>query len=429
MNGDAPELWRMCELLGHDAGRVRAGETVCTYLEIPTPAAARRVLSRASAEQRQRRSATFFDAIAPRQHLSQGMHDRGEAHVFADTELCEIDRAGLDRHFPIHVKALSALELVVPAGETFDVSVRGERWGLDHLEELYVVANLGQLVLEDRASLVMRGNVFSLVCQRFARRGQPPGFDIGILPTPFPVDGRLGPFDGRSGARGHRGRPGRDGTAPARATLLGVLAPGASRPADATAGEDGGRGGDGERGRAGGMAKLAELTVRDVASPLVVLARGGRGGDGGDGGPGGDGGRGGSAAEPHRSLDGALVGARGAPGGDGGDGGTGGDGGKAGIASNVYVTVPPEQADRVRVRSIPGEPGSGGRGGRPGTAGADGSTPSAATGPAAAGRRGVAGRPGKLRAGPAMFVNDELADDGGGPRGGRVQRAGSSPGV
>jgi hypothetical protein len=57
------------------------------------------------------------------------------------------------------------LRKTIPAGAAWDVSVRGGCWGLDEMEELYVAVNVGSLVLELGASLVVRGNVFSLLCQ------------------------------------------------------------------------------------------------------------------------------------------------------------------------------------------------------------------------------------------------------------------------
>lgn len=69
------------------------------------------------------------------------------------------------RHLPVHVKAISVVEKTIAAGEVWDVSVRGSVWGLDDMEELYVTVNVCRLIIEPGASLIVRGNVFSLLCQ------------------------------------------------------------------------------------------------------------------------------------------------------------------------------------------------------------------------------------------------------------------------
>ena len=75
------------------------------------------------------------------------------------------DRIGLKKHLPLHVKAVSVREKIIPADETWDLSIRGEHWNLDEQEELYVIANVGRLIMEPGASLIIRGNLFFLLCQ------------------------------------------------------------------------------------------------------------------------------------------------------------------------------------------------------------------------------------------------------------------------
>ena len=121
------------------------------------------------------------------------------------------------------MQAISVLRKTVRAGETWDVSVRGAVWGLDDLEELYCTVNVGELVLEPGARVAVRGNVCSLVCQRLVGPDEGEA-QIAVLPTPFSVDPRHGPFDAAAGAegdggwRGHDGAPG--GRGEQRARLL-----------------------------------------------------------------------------------------------------------------------------------------------------------------------------------------------------------------
>jgi len=416
------ELLTVADLLGHDRERLLGGEQICTYGELTNLAQARRVLSRATPAARRLRAATFFDAIRDRQDIGQGLHDRGEAACFAEGEIPASDAAGHRRHFPVKVRLMSVMQQVVAAGQTLDVSVRGDRWGVDEMEELYTVVNIGRLVLEPGARVIVRGNVFSLTCQVIRLLGAPHGprgtergCHIAILPTPFPVDYGSGPVDGEPGVTGSAGSAGSAGFAPRpEQGLLGPMLPSGVRAEAMTggAGKPGEPGGMGGRGRNGGMAKLAELTIRSFEGPplpLVVLARGGTGGDGGPGGPGGDGAHGG------QSLTGPVRGGNGGDGGPGGDAGRGGHPGNGGLASNVYLTVPPGEEHRVLPVSVagqpgrpgdPGRPGRGGQGGRAGTGPAGHEGTSGRDGPA--GNPGISGRLGRIRTPPAIFVNDRL---------------------
>ena len=162
----AVEFVKHCAVLGHDLREAMQADGATRMLEVPTLDDFRPFLASTRTE-RARRAHDFYNpGIAARRRLGQGLHDRGEASVFASGDLSDTDRAGLAHHLPLHVKAISVAHCVVSAGSTWDVSVRGAAWGLDDMEELYVVLNLGTLVLERGARLVVRGNVFVCLCQR-----------------------------------------------------------------------------------------------------------------------------------------------------------------------------------------------------------------------------------------------------------------------
>lgn len=412
-------------LLGHDPSAIEQGKECCSYFTLPTIDDARRVLSMARAASRPERQKTFFNGpISARRRLGQGMHDRGEAVLFAAGTIDEADLEGQGRHFPIHVKAISVLEKTIAAGETWDVSVRGEAWGLDDMEELYVTVNVGRLVIEPGGSLVVRGNVFSLLCQEVIHRGNAPtsAFQIGILPTPFSADFGHGPLDGAHGVDGAVGRDGLDGRKlEVERTLLGFrLREEANLSVmNGTPGEEGKPGTDGSRGRNGGMCKLAELTLRSVTGHLTVFAGASEGGDGGRGGHGGDGGRAGDAGDGHKLWHSVVRGGNGGAGGHGGDGGKGGHGGNGGLASNIYIDVPVGDESNLTRIARPSKSGKAGPGGRAGTGGAGGrqgngpevefdGTPGQ-TG--ASGIPGRAGASGRSRSAPWIFLNDKADGD------------------
>lgn len=411
-------------LLGHDAAAIQQGEECTSYITLPTIEDARRVLSMASAASRPERQKTFFNGpIAARRRLGQGMHDRGEAVLFAAGTIDEADLEGQSRHFPIHVKAISVLEKTIAAGETWDVSVRGEAWDLDDMEELYVTVNIGRLVIEPGASLVVRGNVFSLLCQEVIHlaKAKEGAFQIGILPTPFSADFGHGPLDGAHGVDGGAGRDGLDGRKlEVERTLLGFrLREEANLSVmNGTPGEEGKHGTDGSRGRNGGMCKLAELTLRSVTGHLTVFAGASEGGDGGRGGHGGDGGRGGDAGDGHKLWHSVVRGGNGGAGGHGGDGGKGGHGGNGGLASNIYIDVSVGDESKITRNARPSKSGKAGPGGLAGTGGAGGRQ---GNGPeekfdGAPGQTGTSGIPGRAgacgrsRPAPWIFLNDKDGD-------------------
>ena len=383
-----------------------------SYFRIATIAEARRVLSRATPDERRRRGATFLDGLEYRSRLPQGMHDRGEAHLYADgIEDTERDWRGHRNHFPIYVRMYSAAEHVVPAGEVWDVTVGPEEWGVDEREEFYNIVNVGRLVLGDGASVVARGNAWTLICQELVcGTPAPAGYHIGVLGTRHGFGGRRGAFDGRDGTPGAGGAPGRAGLPPPYgSSLFGPVATTPIDPAtlDGTAGGAGAPGTHGEAGLNGGACRLAEITIRALRTEntLVVGAVAGDGGDGGNGGPGGPGGAGGTGAAAIRTLDGRLGPGTGGRGGAGGDGGRGGRAGHSGITSNVFVTVPDDRTGQVRLFARAGRPGVPGRGGPGGHSGAG-----SPAGPA--GADGNDGRAGRVMPAAKMYLNSELLPPG-----------------
>jgi hypothetical protein len=418
----AREFKDRLRLLAHDESVIEQGRECCTYFTLPTVMDARRVLSMATPERRRERQAAFFNpGIAARRRLGQGMHDRGEAVLFADGKIEAADLDGQGRHLPIHVKAISVFEKTIGACEIWDVSVRGEAWGLDDMEELYVTVNVGRLILEPGASLVVRGNVFSLLCQEIIYLEQPleDVHQIRILPTPFSVDFGYGPMHGTHGTDGAAGRDGSAGRQlDAERTLLGFRLRQAEDVSvmNGTAGEPGKDGAAGARGRNGGMCKLAELTLRSITGAISVFAQAGEGGNGGDGGRGGNGGGGGDATNGMKLWNGVIRGGDGGDGARGGDGGNGGHAGNGGLASNIYINVPVEDEDKITRIALSSKGGAGGAGGCGGAGGLHGHGPTEEFDgkPGKPGETGVSshsGRCGRSRLAPWIFLNDK-ADNG-----------------
>ena len=418
------EFVERVRLLGHDLAAIQQGAESCTYFRLPTVLDVRRVLSSATEASRRERQKTFFNPpIAARRRLGQGMHDRGEAVIFADGVIDEADVDGESRHLPARVKAISVAEKTIAAGEMWDVSVRGSDWGIDDMEELYVTVNVGRLIIEPGASLIVRGNVFSLLCQEIVARDNTPedAFHIGILPTPFSVDFAHGPLHGIHGTDGASGRDGLAGrTLEAERTLIGFRLREAANLAvmNGSAGEQAKNGTDGARGRNGGMCKVAELTLRRVTGPLTVFVQAGSGGDGGNGGHGGNGGRGGDAGDGHKLWHGIINGGDGGAGGRAGDGGHGGHAGNGGLASNIYIDVPVADEHKITRIALPSRGGKGGAGGRGGAGGAGGLQGRGPTiefdgKPGKRGENGVHGcdgRHGKSRPAPWIFLNDKVGN-------------------
>ncbi len=420
MNGSLNEFYEKAALLGHDTDKLAAGETVISYGTFASLLEGRRLLSMATDAQRVARQQSFFNPpLQARQRLGQGIHDRGEALVFADGVLLDGDHQGIGNHMPAHIKAISVLQKTIPAGEVWDVSVRGEAWGIDDMEELYTAVNVGELIIGPGAKLIVRGNVFSLLCQRLVCL-PPTGdgtddYQLGILPTPFSVDNKNGDMDGGGGADGLHGGQGVDGKqAHVSSSILGYTLT-HDITEEAMCGSDGGDGKDGApgiHGRNGGMCKLAEITVRNLEGRLAVFAQAGQGGNGGRGGDGGDGGHGGHGAQGYKLIRKTLNAGTGGKGGNAGSGGKGGMGGNGGLASNIYINLPTGQQSQVSCIALASHGGYGGRGGKAGVAGhaglgGKGVIPGADGLASEAGTDGKDGMDGRSRPAPWMFVNEQ----------------------
>jgi hypothetical protein len=410
------EFYQKAALLGHDAVQLSTGEEITSYLTVASLAEGRPLLSVATAEQRVSRQVNFFHAaVASRQRLGQGKHDRGEAVLFADGAFPENDQEGLGHHMPAKVKAISVLKKVLSENEVWDVSVRGAQWGIDDMEELYVTVNVGELIISEGARILIQGNVFSLLCQRLVCLPQKKTGDyhIGILPTPFSVDMRPGPFNGVQGNDGLDGLSGKHGLAPRiSSSVIGYMA---LEPVDTVAmhGESGTaatEGSAGGHGHNGGMCKIAELTIRELEGDLILFTKAGDGGGGGHGGNGGNGGDGGNGAAGCRLIDQPLPDGRGGNGGNGGNGGRGGNGGSGGIASNIYVDLGQDQTDCLHVIAQPsmgGNAGCGGRAGQGGTAGRSGADTDLCGRPGIDGQPGKDGTVGRSRPPAVVFLNSD----------------------
>ncbi|MFK0278725.1 hypothetical protein ACIQUG_34050 [Ensifer sp. NPDC090286] len=375
-------------------------------------------MSHAGEKARRRRLRSFGD-FGGRTRLWQGVHDRGEAYIFAGRALDPHDVERMREHFPARLKVVSARSIELSEGAVFDVSATADDWDVGTREELYTVLNVESLTLAASARLVVRGNVFSMVVQRLnvlAGEAGTQEYHIGILPTPHPVDSLLsGPLDGPSGSNGSDGQPGCDGRSlNVRASVFGPAAADPV-PVDECHGSDGGHGSngqDGRRGRTGGMLKTAEITIRSFAEAshrLSIFCQAGQGGSGGRGGNGGNGGRGGHAGRDGASLNDSHVGHAGA-GGNGGDGGRGGNGGNGGISSNVFISCPPAQAHLIEARSADSLGGRGGEGGVEGQGGPAGTAmaENIIARPGDPGRPGTAGLVGRRRPKARIHINETL---------------------
>jgi hypothetical protein len=412
-------------LLGHNYQSLTEGKEELTFFTTPDLETFKKYICHATEEQKKERLKTFFNpSIASRSRLGQGMHDRGEAFIFAGGALCEEDSRGLANHLPLHIKAVSVLKKVIKANETWDVSVRGEVWGLDDMEELYVTLNIGLLVIEPGAKLVIRGNVFSMLCQKVICIPQyadsVSDYHIGILPTPFSMYfGHVAMNGSNALAAAQNCKDGHNGCqVMVERTFIGYRLREEINAADmnGTDGEDGSCGHDGARGKNGGMCKLAELTFREVEGMLTVFSQAGKGSNGSNGENGGNGGNGGNGSEGYNLIRGLLTGGNGGKGGNGGNGGSGGNGGNGGLSSNIYINVPCTDVHKITRRSFEAQPGNGGSGGMAGIGGKGGSGANT-NGALVAGVNGTdgingidgkAGLNGKSRPAAYIFLNEQL---------------------
>jgi len=389
-----------------DTDNFRGGESQMTYFRIDTLQEAKKILSQATLEERIKRSETFLDGLEYRSRISQGMHDRGEAYVFANHPLeTEKDDGGHRNHLPIYVRTFSIPEKTVAEGEIWDITMHPEEWGVDEKEEMYNIVNIGKLNLEKNAIVIVRGNALILTCQELIKKvASINEFDIGILGTPHGFGFRKGDIDGCHGCAGKNGFTGDHGKEPAfGANFLGKVLHPTFDPESlhGTSGEDGRQGGDGEDGLNGGACRIAEINIRSLVGtiPLVIGAISGNGGNGGQGGNGGNGGNGGIGVDSVKTFNKTFGPGRGGPGGNGGNGGHGGKAGHNGISSNVFVNIPKQSIGYVQCFSRAGTPGIPGKGGLPGSGGTGGlsgrNLDSQREEEAKSGKNGLPGRDGK----------------------------------
>lgn len=419
------EFYEKAVVLGHDTDALARGAEEVRYFRFETVYDSAKLLSVATPEQRILRQETFYQpALIIRERLGQGKHDRGEAVTFANGELCEADAQGLQNHLPGRIKAVSVLEKTIPAGEVWDISVRGSEWDIDDMEELYTTINVGRLILEPGAKVVVRGNVASILCQELIvlKDHSIPdtetifhNYQIGILPTPFSVDFKSGPLNGADGENGEHGDPGSDGIPPHySSTLLGyqLLEETSQEQMSGNHGSSGTDGTPGVDGRNGGMCKIAEITIRNLEGNLTVFSQAGKGGDGGHGGSGGDGGHGGNGTTGCKLMRSILPSGYGGNAGHAAHGAKGGNAGHGGLSSNIYVNVPEAQTDQVNCIALFSEGGKGGKGGatgRPGRGGKNGggSYPATDGTDGNAAESGKDGKDGRQRPAAAMFLNEQ----------------------
>jgi hypothetical protein len=93
-------------------------------------------------------------------------------------------------------RVLSVWHREVRSGKSWDLSVRGDHWGLDDRDDIVNVVNVGSLRLEPGATVLVRGNLLILIIQRLicepGHQGEPGGCRLAILPTPFSAENRTG---------------------------------------------------------------------------------------------------------------------------------------------------------------------------------------------------------------------------------------------
>ncbi|MBD9628006.1 hypothetical protein IB279_34195 [Ensifer sp. ENS06] len=413
--GVTAEFDAVARACGHNYVHQRPSVPFTSRLRVPDVEGLRKHLCHATEAARKARLPAI-GGLSSRKRLWQGVHDRGEAYIFAGASLTQSDHELMAEHFPARLKAVSIANLTLEAGEVFDLSTHPDEWAVGHREELYLLVNIGRCLIGKGAKLVVRGNVASILMQSLMLVDDSDDSPhIEILGTPFPVDSCMtGPLDGGDGFPGYLGLDGDAGpTSLLRHTMFGSFAS-HSLPLENCSGGDGRSGltgGNGRKGRTGGMCKTAEITIRkflDGSAMLHVHAEAGRGGNGGNG---GDGGRGGSPGTPGLGFtkDDSLprVGATGRPG-DGGNGGNGGHGGNGGISSNVFITCPTEQVGLVRTSSRPSPGGKAGTGGQGGMPGQRDPSSGATEVDAKPGRNGVHGIDGRSRPPARLYVNERL---------------------
>jgi len=404
--------------LQHDTQRLANGEEVESYLTMHSLAEALALVSNATPEQKAKRLESFFNPVLQaRAKLGQGIHDRAEAMVFAGAKETAEDYHWLKSFFPLYAKSVSLLHKTVRSGEVWDLSARAGYWGVSDTQDVSCIVNIGTLVLEKNASVVIQGNILSLLCgQIICDEPDDPGlYHIGILPTPFSADHGDGPLDGIQGKNGKAGFNGIDGdTVHVRYDILGPwIDESKEYNTSATAGVNGEHGEDGRKGRNGGMCKLAEISIGTIKGNLGIFAQAGRGGNGGNGGAGGNGGNGGNGGHAAKGFNETVPAGKAGSAGNGGSGGKGGHAGHGGLSSNIYINLPNDNAGQISLVALPAEGGIAGKGGAAGTKGQRGRggnsidrSVSATECEAMNGSNGKDGLSGRERPAATYYVND-----------------------
>ena len=226
-------FYKIAEECGYsqdNIARMKNGETVIEFRFIPTLEELSRIVSRADDKIRRARAEVFFDAenIRSRRRIGQGIHDRAEKILFAYGEpLSESDIAGLKKHQPHPVKFYSALNVTVKKNQCLDFTAVGDDFDLSLGDDLICCVNIGTLTLEEGASICVRGNLFSLTCQKIIKNGNGTS-DINILPTSFSYSSGYTvfkeEFNGEDGKDGHDGNNGQNNyTPPLSYSIFGEL--------------------------------------------------------------------------------------------------------------------------------------------------------------------------------------------------------------
>ncbi len=268
---------------------LHSGQMTVTYQKIASLEELAQMFSRADDDIRALREQSFETRrFKARSRIGQGVHDRAEKIIFSHgASLSESDRNGLKRHQPHCVKVVSARQLTLEAGECWDFTAYPTDFGLERYDDLLCSVHIGKLILEEGASICIRGNLFSFYIDKVIKKGHGTAGDIVILPTAYSyMTGFCGSFAGSDGENGSRGANGHDAQTPAAENcLLGRLHFGHERGVkNGEDGEAGGDGTDGSNGFCGGAVKNGEIFINSIelsgGVPLYIIAQGGNGGAG-----------------------------------------------------------------------------------------------------------------------------------------------------
>lgn len=384
------EFYEVASRFGITPQELDAGKMVVKKTGGKTVQELRNTVTMVSDEMRRIRAQSFFENIKARQRLGQGIHDRLEAYVFADGQFSDYDIAGMNKHVPIPILVTCAKQIIVEYGQCLDLTADASDWDRGKGDDLISLLNVDTLVLEQDATIRVRGNLFIVVCQHLVNHGG----SIEILPTEFSYDKSY-----QESFHGNRGRDGCDAPAASEtpevsmeSTVFGEFYLGEPLGIlNGAVGKDGQNGEIGENGYCGGAIKIAEINLREITgtTPFNILVQCGCGGNGGDGGNGGRGSHGAKGGGAYRTLTEQFPAGIGGDGGNGGHGGNGGRGGNGGISSNIYVEVPSE--DLVEVKVYAGLGGKGGKGGKGGACGHGGNPGGADGKDGEAGKDGIHG--------------------------------------